>query len=51
MSLRLLELQESDKEIRKIRAKGLSRYKEINEILHHQELLFVLEIIGTKLIS
>ena len=52
MRLRLVELQESDNKARKIRAKGLKNgYKEVDGVLHHQELPFVLEIIQTELIS
>ena len=52
MRLRLLELQESDNEARKIRAKGLkSDYKELDGVLHHQGLPFVPKAIWTKLIS
>ena len=51
MSLRLAELQESDEEALKIRAKGLDGYKDINGMLHYQELSFVPEIIQTELIS
>lgn len=43
--LRLLELRKSDPEARKIRAKSLEGYEEFDEMLHYQELLFVLEII------
>ena len=45
MSLGLSELQESDLEAWKIRAKSLDRYKKVNRVLHHQRLLFVFEII------
>lgn len=44
-------MQESDEETRKIRAEGLNRYEDINEILHYQGLLLVSEIILTELIS
>ena len=45
MSLRLAELQESDKEAQKIRAEGLDRYEDVNRVLHYQGLRFVPEII------
>ena len=51
MRLRLAELQELDKEAQKVRAKGQDRYKEIDGVLHHQELPFVPEVIQTELIS
>ena len=50
--MRLSELQESDKESRRIRAEGLrDGYKEVDGVLHHQGLPFVPEIIRTELIS
>ena len=51
MRLRLAELQESDKEARKVRAKSRDGYKEIDGVLHHQGLPFVPEVIRTELIS
>ena len=52
MRLRLLELQESDNEARKIRAEGLKNdYEEVDGVLHHQGLPFVPEAIRTELIS
>ena len=51
MKLRLAELQELDEEAQKIRAEGLDRYKNVNGVLHHQNLPFVPEIIWTELIS
>ena len=52
MRLWLAELQESNKESRKIREKGLKEgYKEVDRVLHHQGLLFIPEIIQTELIS
>ena len=55
MRLRLAELQESDVEAQKIRAekqkKGLGKYVDVNGMLHHQELLFMPEIIQIELIS
>ena len=46
--LRLAKLQESDKKAQKLRVtaelkKGLSKYIDVDEVLHYQELLFVLE--------
>ena len=51
--LRLPELQESDDEVQRIKATGelQDRCKEVDEVLHHQRLPFVPEIIQTKLIS
>ena len=50
--LRLLELQKSDDEAWKIRAERLkSDYEEVDEVLHHHKLPFVLEAIRTELIS
>ena len=51
MRLRLAELQKSDEKARKIKAKGLDRYKDVDGVLHHQGLPFVPEIIRTELIS
>ena len=51
MRLRLLELQESDKESGKIRVEGLDGYEEIDGVLYYQGLPFVPEIIQTELIS
>ena len=53
MSLRLPELQESDDEVRRMRAIGELQdgYKEVDGVLQHQGLPFVPEIIWTKLIS
>ena len=51
MRLWLAELQELDEEARRIRAKGLNGYKELNRVLYHQGLSFIPEIIWTKLIS
>lgn len=51
--MRLAKLQESDEGARKIRAtkKLQEGWKDIDEVLHHQRLLFVLEAICTELIS
>ena len=53
MRLKLLELQELEKEVCTIRVTGelWDRYKEVNRILHHQGLLFVPEVIQTKIIN
>ena len=46
-------MQEPDKEVRNIRAveELQDRYKKIDEVLYYQRLLFVPEIIQTKIIS
>ena len=55
MRLRLAKLQESDAEAQKIRAdelkEGVSKYVNVDRVLHHQGLPFVPEIIWTELIS
>ena len=51
MRLKLLELQESDPKAWKIRAKDLEGYEEVDEVLHHQGLPFIPEVIWTELIS
>ena len=51
MRLRLAKLQQSDEEAWKIRAKGLEGYKEVDQVLHHQGLPFIPEVIQTELIS
>ena len=51
MRLRLAKLQESNEEAQKIRAKDLNGYKDVDGMLHYQELSFVLEVIRTELIS
>ena len=51
MRLGLAELQESDKEARKIRAEGLNGYEELDRVLYHQELPFVSEAIWIEIIS
>ena len=55
MRLRLAELQKSDAEARKIRTEelkeGLDEYVDFDEVLHHQKLPFVPEIIQIELIS
>ena len=53
MRLRLQELQGKNKQARKFKAKQLVKdgWEDINGVLHHQGLSYVLEIIWTKLIS
>ena len=51
MRLRLVELQESNKEAQRIRAEGLNGYKELDRVMYHQELLFVPKAIWTEIIS
>ena len=52
MRLKPSELQESDDEARKIRAKRLKNdYEEVDGVLHHQGLPFILEAIQIELIS
>ena len=53
MRLRLQELQEEDKQARKLRAKQPVKdgWEDINGVLHHQSLPYVPEIIRTELIS
>ena len=52
MRLKLLELQESDNEARKIRAEGLKdNYEEVDRVLHHQGLPFISKAIWIELIS
>ena len=51
MRLKLAELQKSEDKAQKIRIKSLDKYKNIDRVLHYQELLFVSEIIQRKLIS
>ena len=53
MKLRLQEPQEEDKQAQKLRAEqlGKNNRQDINSMLHHENLPYVLEIILTKLIS
>ena len=53
MRLRLAKLQKLDKKAQKLRAieKLQEGWIDINRVLHHQKLPFVLEIIQTELIS
>ena len=55
MRLKLAELQESDIETEKIRAKelkkGLDKYVNVNKVVHYQRLLFLSKKIWTELIS
>ena len=50
MRLQLAELQESDKEAWRIRTEGLNGYKKLDRVLYYQGLLFVPEVIWTKII-
>ena len=43
--LRLAELQESNEEAQKIRTEGLNGYEEVDEVLHHQGLSFMPQVI------
>ena len=51
MRLRLQELQDEDKQARKTRAEHLEGWNDIDDVLHHQNLLYVPEVIRTELIS
>ena len=53
MRLRLQELQKENKQARKLRAEQPVKdgWKDINDVLHHQGLPYVSEIIRTELIS
>ena len=51
MRLRLQELQETDSKAQELRQQKADDYEEIDNILHHQGLPFVLEAIRTNLIS
>ena len=52
MRLRLVELQAEDGQARKIRVEKLGRnWEDSDEILHHQGLPYILEIIRTEMIS
>ena len=53
LRLRLSDLQESDPKVQELKSKEKlpDGWEDINGVLHHQELLFVLEVIQTKLIS
>ena len=53
MRLRLAKLQELDNEVWKIRAAKMlqDEYKEVDEVLHYQGLLFISKIIWIELIS
>ena len=42
MRLKQVDLQELDKKAQKNKAEGLNKYENIDGVLHHQELLFVL---------
>ena len=45
MKLKLAKLQKFDQKEQKIIAKGLDRYKTVNEVLHYHKLLFISKII------
>ncbi len=50
--MRLLELQDDDKEAMKLRSEGLSEgWKDIEQVLHYQGLLYVPKVIRSELIS
>lgn len=52
MSLKLAELQESDKEAQRIKTRNLKDgYKEVDGVLHQQKLPFLPQIIQTELFS
>ena len=51
MRLRLMDLQESNRETQRIRAENLNGYKKPDGVLYYQELPFVLEAIWIKIIS
>ena len=52
MKLRLVELQPEDGQMQKIRAEKLGgNWEDFDRILHHQGMVYVPEIIKTKLIS
>lgn len=51
--LRFQKLQKKNKQVEEIRAKNLGQdsWKNFKEVLHYQELPYISQIIGTKLIS
>ncbi len=52
MRMRLLELQVDDKEAMKLRSEGLQEgWKDIEQVLHYQGLLYVPKVIRSELIS
>ena len=51
MKLKLQELQEEDVEAQKIRTKKRESWEEIDGVLHHQGLPYILKLIKTELIS
>ena len=52
MNLRLPELQDNDKEAKILRARGLPEdWKEVKRVLQYRALLYILEIIRSKVIS
>ena len=51
MRLRLQELQGANREAQELRQQKADSYKKIDQILYHQDLLFVSKAIQTELIS
>ena len=51
MRLRLQELRKSDSKAQELSQQKADGYEEINDILHHQRLPFVLKAMQTELIS
>ena len=52
MRMRLSELQDDDKEAKKLRSKGLpEHWKDIKQVLHYQDLFHVSKVICSELIS
>ncbi len=50
--MRLPELQDDDKEVKKLRSKGLSEgWEDIEQVLYYQGLPYVLKVIRSELIS
>ena len=50
MRLRLQKLKEANSEVQELRQQKTNGYKEIDEIFHHQGLLFISKVIWTELI-
>ena len=51
MTLRLVELPESDKKAQKMRTEDLNGYEKLDGILYHQGLLFLPKVIWTEIIG
>ncbi len=50
--MRLLELQDDDKEAMKLRSEGLSKgWEDIEQVFHYQDLLYIPKIIRLELIN